>query len=135
MSISVVFPMYNERNYVKKSVDLAVEAVKEITNDYEIIIVDDCSVDDSGSIADDIARQNPSVKVIHNQKNRKLGGSLKTGFQLATKEYVLYADIDMPFDFKEIKYAFNLMLSQNAQIVSAYRINRGDLTPLTCANI
>lgn len=125
MSISVVFPMYNERNYVKKCVALVIEAVKEIANDYEIIIVDDCSIDDSGRIVDDIARQNPLVKVIHNQKNRKLGGSLKSGFQLASKEYVLYSDIDMPFDFKEIRKAFDLLLIQDAEIVSAYRINKG----------
>lgn len=125
MSISVVFPMYNERNYVRKSVALAIAAIKEITNDYEIIIVDDCSIDDSGSIADDLARGNPQVKVIHQAKNRKLGGTLKSGFGLASKEYVIYSDIDMPFDFKEIKKAFNLLLIQDAQIVSAYRINKG----------
>lgn len=124
MSISVVFPMYNECNYVKKSVDLVIEAISEITDNYEIIIVDDCSIDDSGRIADDIARQNPKVKVIHNQKNRKLGGTLKSGFQHASKEYVLYSDIDLPFDFKEIKKAFDLLSIHDAQIVSAYRINR-----------
>ncbi len=58
------------------------------------------------------------------EKNRKLGGSLKRGFGLASKNLVLYSDMDMPFDFAEIKRALNLLLQENADIVCAYRLNR-----------
>ncbi len=124
ISISVVFPMFNEEGYVRNVVTGTINSLKDIIDDYEIIIIEDASTDNSGQIADELSYQNPRIKVLHHKVNRKLGGSLKTGFNMASKELVLYSDIDMPFDLKEIKTALELFFKEKADFVSAYRSNR-----------
>ncbi len=67
-SLSVVFPMFNEHYYLRQTINMAREAIKKITNDYEIIIVDDASTDGSGEIADKLFSDNDRIKVVHNRK-------------------------------------------------------------------
>ncbi|MFH0826374.1 MAG: glycosyltransferase family 2 protein [Candidatus Omnitrophota bacterium] len=124
-SLSVVFPMFNERECVGKTVSATLAVLKDVTQDYEIIIVDDASTDGSAAIVEGLARENSHIKVIHHASNRTLGGALKTGFAASTKAYVLYSDVDMPFDFKEIKKAVQVLLGESADVVSAFRLNRG----------
>jgi glycosyltransferase involved in cell wall biosynthesis len=96
----------------------------EINQDYEIIIVDDCSTDKTGALADALAREDPRVKVVHNQSNRKLGGTLRAGYAAATKELLLYTDADLPFDLQELPRAVRLLEYQQADVLSAYRFDR-----------
>ena len=123
-SLTVVFPVYNEKEYLRGTVEKAVRILEELTSDYEIIIVDDASDDGTGEIAEMLSHKNPRIKVIHHTANRKLGGTLKNGFKHATKKFVLYSDIDMPFDFAEIKRAVDVALGRDAGLVSVYRLNR-----------
>lgn len=100
-SVSWVFPMFNERQYIEAAIKKAVEVLEQITDDGEIIVVDDASNDGSGEILARLARADGRIKVIRHSRNRKLGGSLKSGFAAATKDIVIYSDIDLPFDFLE----------------------------------
>lgn len=124
-SLSVVFPMFNEKECIGKTISATLAVLKDVTQDYEILIIDDASTDGSAAIVEELARANSHIKVIHHASNRTLGGALKTGFGAATKAYVLYSDVDMPFDFKEIKKAVQILLRENADMVSAFRLNRG----------
>ena len=124
MDISVVFPMFNEKDNIRKSIEVCENVLKDVAGDYEIIIVDDASTDGSGRIADELAAKLPHIRVAHHQVNRKLGGTLRTGFGLAEKELILYSDIDMPFDFREIKKALDIMHRGKADLVAVYRLNR-----------
>ena len=92
--------------------------------DYELIIVDDKSTDRTPEIADALAADDPHVRVVHHAVNRKLGGSIKTGFATATGDLVLYTDADLPFDFEEVPRAVRLLRLYDADIVSAYRFDR-----------
>ncbi len=121
-SISMIFPMYNEERNILPMVKEAIEVLNSITDDIEIVIVDDASTDNTGKIADKLAHKDGRIKVIHHQRNRQLGGALKTGFSNATKELILYSDADRPFDMREVSRAVELI--KDADIVSAYRINR-----------
>ena len=123
-SISIVFPMFNERDYVKKTVSLATRTLDTITDDYEIIIVDDASTDGCGEIADRMARESSRIRVLHHKVNSKLGTTLRTGFACAKKEIVIYSDMDLPFDLEEIKRAMRIMEFTNCDIVTAYRHDR-----------
>jgi glycosyltransferase involved in cell wall biosynthesis len=123
-SISVVFPMYNEEAYIHRAVAAARAGLAEVTSDHEIIIVDDASTDRTGEMADALARDDPRVKVVHNQKNRRLGGTLRAGYAVATKELVLYSDADLPFDFHEVARAVRLLEYQQADVLAAYRFDR-----------
>jgi len=127
--ISVFFPMWNEEEYINRAVDAAREACQELiddgeVSDYEILIVDDASTDATPRIADELADADPHVRVVHHPKNRKLGGSVKTGFTEAKGDLVLYTDADLPFDMAELKRACRLLRIYEADLICAYRFDR-----------
>ncbi|MDI6780757.1 MAG: glycosyltransferase family 2 protein [bacterium] len=123
-SISVFFPAYNEETNIERIVEATIPVLKELTDDYEIIIVDDASTDNTIDIAEEMAVRYSFVRVIHHETNKKLGGSLKTGFANAVKDIILYSDADLPFDVEELKRAVRVMEITGADIISAYRLNR-----------
>jgi glycosyltransferase involved in cell wall biosynthesis len=127
--LSIFFPMWNEELYVERAVAAAKEEcelmlAKGTILDYELLIVDDASTDATPQIADRLAETDPHVRVVHHPVNRKLGGSIKTGFTSATGDVILYSDADLPFDMAEAARALRLMRYYDADIVSAYRHDR-----------
>jgi glycosyltransferase involved in cell wall biosynthesis len=127
--LTVFFPMWNEEDYIERALEAAREACVSLIDageidDYELLVIDDASTDATGAIADDIAARDPHVRVVHHPRNRKLGGSLKTGFTEAKGDLVLYTDADLPFDMDELQKACRLMRLYEADIVSAYRFDR-----------
>jgi glycosyltransferase involved in cell wall biosynthesis len=121
--------MWNEEEYVQRAVSAATQACRGLVEsgeiaDYELIIVDDASTDATPRIADELAATDPHVRVVHHPVNRKLGGSMKTGFAAATGELVLYTDADLPFDMAEVAKACRIMRLYESDIVSAYRHDR-----------
>ena len=127
--LSVFFPMWNEQDYIERAVDAAREECEELVTqrdiaDYEIIVVNDASTDGTARIADALAAADPRVKVVHHPQNRKLGGSMKSGFAAATGDLVLYTDADLPFDMHDVHKAIRLLRYYDADIVSAYRFDR-----------
>ena len=127
--LSVFFPMWNEQDYIERAIDAAREECEDLLSqsdiaDYEIIIVNDASTDNTAQIADAIAAQDPRVKVVHHPENRKLGGSMKSGFAAATGDLVLYTDADLPFDMHDVHKAMRLLRYYDADVVSAYRFDR-----------
>lgn len=123
-SISLVYPMFNEAAYLQRAVAAASHALSETTDDYQIVIVNDASTDETGSIADAVADEDPRITVVHNATNLKLGGTLRAGYAAATKELIVYTDADLPFDLLEIQRAVRLLEYQEADVVSAYRFDR-----------
>jgi glycosyltransferase involved in cell wall biosynthesis len=124
LSLSVFFPCYNEEANVERTTRAALEACPLVSDDYEVIIVDDGSVDRTGQIADRLAAELPHVRVVHNRPNRGYGGALQAGFRAATKQWVFYTDGDGQFDFKEIPKLLELL--DRCEIVSGYRLDRQD---------
>lgn len=121
--------MWNEENYIERAIDAAREECEELINsreiaDYELIIVNDASTDETGAIADKLAANDPRVRVVHHDTNRKLGGSMKSGFVAADGDLVLYTDADLPFDMHDVHRAIRLLRYYDADIVSAYRFDR-----------
>jgi glycosyltransferase involved in cell wall biosynthesis len=123
-SLSVVFPMWNEQDYIRRAVRAARDVLEAMAADWEIVIVDDASTDATGTIADELARDEPRVKVVHNERNRKLGATLRAGYAVASKRLVLYTDADLPFDLQELPRAVRLLEYQEADVLSAYRFDR-----------
>jgi glycosyltransferase involved in cell wall biosynthesis len=127
--LSIFFPMWNEEDYIHRAVDAARTECELLVErgdilDYELIVVDDASTDRTGALADVIAAADPHVRAVHHPVNRKLGGSIKTGFAAATGDLVLYTDADLPFDMAQAAQAIRLMRYYEADIVSAYRFDR-----------
>jgi glycosyltransferase involved in cell wall biosynthesis len=120
----VVFPKYNEEAYARRAVAAARAVLEGALPDWEIVIVDDASTDGTAAVADALAREDPRVRVIHNPRNRRLGGALRAGYAAATKDLVFYTDADLPVDLEVLPRAVRLLEYQQADIVAAYRFDR-----------
>ncbi len=121
--------MWNEQDYIERAIEAAREECEDLMSsgdisDYEIIVIDDASTDDTAVIAERIAQQDPRVILVRHPENRKLGGSIKSGFAAATGDVVLYTDADLPFDMHDVHKAMRLLRYYNADVVSAYRFDR-----------
>ena len=86
-SLSFVFPMYNEIENIKPCIEGAIYIAEKLGIDFEIVVVNDASTDGCEKLAEEMAKTIPQIKVLHHEKNRKLGGTLRTGFYGATKDY------------------------------------------------
>jgi glycosyltransferase involved in cell wall biosynthesis len=116
--------MFNEEENIDHAINAAVEALTKYTDDYEIIIVDDASTDASPMLVARRVAENPHIHMIRHEKNRKLGGALKTGFGAATKDLVLYMDADLPFDPDVLGRAIRAMQMTGADVIAGYRHDR-----------
>jgi len=124
LSLSVFFPAYNEEENIESVVTKAIEVLRGLNFNYEIIIVNDGSTDKTGEIADRLAAEIPKVKIVHHRPNRGYGGALRSGFEEAKYEWVAFTDADGQFDFAEIKKF--LPLTERADLILGYRIKRAD---------
>jgi glycosyltransferase involved in cell wall biosynthesis len=124
VSISVFFPCYNEQENVGRTTEKALAVLEKLSTDFEVIIVNDGSSDNTGRIADEIAGRDNRVKVVHHEVNLGYGAALQSGFKAATKELVFYTDGDGQFDISEMPPLLKLM--EQYAIVSCYRLNRQD---------
>lgn len=124
LSISLFFPAWNEEDYLERAVNRAMAVLSRLSSDFEILIVDDGSSDQTGEIADRLAAQHPQVKVIHHPVNQKLGGAIRSGLTHSTKEVVVYSDVDLPFDLDEIERALHLLSYLEADMICAFRLDR-----------
>ena len=117
--------MYNEEAYVLRAVEAVRAALREVgSGTHEILIVADASTDRTGALAGEMARSDPQVRVLHNERNLTLGGTLRKGYAAATKDLILYTDADLPFDLQELPRAVRLLEYQQADVLAAYRFDR-----------
>lgn len=120
--ISVVIPGYNEEQNIESTVMKCANTLASLAADFEIIIVNDCSTDQTGPIADDLAKKNSFVKVIHNPINMHVGISVLIGMSAATGDLVVHNAMDYPFDLNDLALALPLFPEHDVVIVS--RLNR-----------
>ncbi|HWB58289.1 MAG TPA: ChbG/HpnK family deacetylase [Chthoniobacteraceae bacterium] len=125
MRLSFVYPMYNEIGNIEKVVRSTHAIGKKLLGDFEIVVVDDCSTDGCGELADRLARELPELRVIHHERNRKLGGTLKTGFAAAKMDHILYMDSDIPVAFEDVE-ACLAELDSVPDILIGFRIGRAE---------
>ena len=100
--ISVFLPAYNDGKTIGKLVLDAISVLDPSGLDYEIIIIDDCSRDETGEVAQKLAKDHTRVKWVRHTENRDYGGVLKSGFAHATKAWIFYTDGDGQYDIKEM---------------------------------
>lgn len=124
VSISVFFPCYNEQENVGRTTEKAIVVLEKLNADFEVIIVDDGSSDDTGRIAAELADKDDRVRVVHHPRNLGYGAALQSGFEAATKELIFYTDGDGQFDISEMPPLLELIGQYD--IVSAYRLDRKD---------
>jgi glycosyltransferase involved in cell wall biosynthesis len=124
LSLTIFFPCYNEEANVERVTRAAIEVARRMTEDWEVLIVNDGSRDRTGEIADRLAAEIPGVRAVHNRPNRGYGGALARGFREASKHWIFYTDGDGQFDFNELPALIPLL--EEHDIVSCYRLDRQD---------
>jgi glycosyltransferase involved in cell wall biosynthesis len=123
-SISLVIPMFNEEANIGHAIARAIDAFERHGLDWEIVVVDDASTDGCASIVESIAAREPRVRLLRHATNRKLGGTIRTGFAAVRNELVLYMDADLPFDPFEVGRAVRAMEVTHADLIAGYRFDR-----------
>jgi glycosyltransferase involved in cell wall biosynthesis len=124
--LSIFFPAYNDSGTIASMVIRAVKTASELTPDYEVLVIDDGSRDDTAEIADELARTYPGrVRAIHHPKNRDYGAALTTGFRSSTKELIFYTDGDAQYDPTELADLWAKMTPE-VDLVNGYKISRAD---------
>jgi glycosyltransferase involved in cell wall biosynthesis len=123
--LSIFFPAYNDAGTIASLVLVAHMTARKLTDDYEVIVVEDGSPDHTGALLDEMALHFPWLRVVHHEKNRGYGGALRTGFQSAGKDLVFYTDGDAQYDPREMIELFRA-LSPEVDFVNGYKIGRSD---------
>lgn len=111
--VSIIVPMYSVEKYVEQCID---SLLNQTLQEIEIILVDDGSPDRSGDIADDYAKKDSRIKVIH-KKNGGLGPARNTGIRVATGEYIGFIDSDDWANHQMFARLYEAAVKNNADIV------------------
>jgi glycosyltransferase involved in cell wall biosynthesis len=122
--LSVVIPCYNE----EKTLEQCLQHVLEIQDEslsLEIIIVDDCSTDNSLNIAKALSKSFPEITVQCHEQNRGKGAALQTGFQHATGQIVAIQDADLEYDPADLKRMVAPIADNKADVVFGSRFASG----------
>lgn len=146
-SISIFFPFLNDWGTVGSLVGLAISTVSRLTDDWEVIIIDDGSKREDRqalgaiiSLMNQMALKTPRgwppdspeveefrqrIKIIDHEKNRGYGGALRSGFKTASKDLIFYTDCDAQYDPRELVNLFKA-LKPDTGMVNGYKIKRND---------
>jgi glycosyltransferase involved in cell wall biosynthesis len=126
-TISAVLPAYNEEAIIEQTV-LDLEAVLEsLVDDYEIVVVDDGSRDETIDVLMTLAEARPELplRVVRHAQNRGYGAALASGFDAATRELIFMTDGDRQFDVAELA-RFLPALDAGTDLVIGWRARRAD---------
>lgn len=102
LSLSVLFPAYNEVGNIERTIPRAVKTLREMVGRFEVIIIDDCSKDATYVVAEGLGREYPEIRLFKNEVNLRQGATLARGFGLATMEFVTHNAMDYPFHFEDL---------------------------------
>jgi glycosyltransferase involved in cell wall biosynthesis len=124
-SISAFYPAYNDGGTIASMVLSALLTLRELTDDYEVIVVNDGSSDYTPEILNELATVYDHVRIVHHEKNQGYGGALRSGFANATKELIFYTDGDAQYDARELKLLYSALV-EGVDMVNGYKISRSD---------
>lgn len=123
-SLSLILPAYNEAEGISSAVTEADDALRRFADDYEILVVDDGSRDETAAVVEELARERSCVRLLRHGCNRGYGAALRTGFEAARGDRVAFTDADGQFDLAELEGL--VAESSRHPIVVGYRIDRQD---------
>ncbi|MBW2028490.1 MAG: glycosyltransferase family 2 protein [Deltaproteobacteria bacterium] len=124
-SITAFFPAFNDGGTIASMVISALITLPKVTNDFEVIVINDGSKDYTGEILDELARIYPEVKIINHGTNKGYGSALRSGFGSSSKSWIFYTDGDAQYDPRELVKLVRAV-SPDTDIVNGYKISRSD---------
>jgi glycosyltransferase involved in cell wall biosynthesis len=124
-SVSAFFPAYNDAATIASMVIASVLTLPKVSDDYEIIVVNDGSQDHTAEILEELSRLYPCLRVITHERNLGYGGALQTGFASAQKSWIFYTDGDAQYDPRELPRLADAVAA-DAEVINGYKIARSD---------
>lgn len=124
-SISAFFPAYNDWVTIASQVILVSSVLRELVDDWEVIVVNDGSPDQTPLVLQELGKRIENLRVVTHPQNRGYGGALRSGFEAARKEWVFYTDGDAQYDPRELTKLYEA-LSPGVDFVNGYKIGRSD---------
>jgi glycosyltransferase involved in cell wall biosynthesis len=119
-TLSVIVPCYNEMATLQRSIASVISIAKD-NLPLEIIIVDDCSTDDSLATATALAARHPMVRVVQHKKNMGKGAAVRSGISEATGNFVAIQDADLEYDPKDLFRLVGPLVAGKADVVIGSR--------------
>ncbi len=125
-SLTIFFPCYNDGGTIATMIIRAMQAAPSVTDDFEILVINDGSQDDSAAILGEMARVYPErVRIMHELRPSGYGGVLRKGFASAQKDWIFYTDGDAQYDPREL-VTLSEALAGDTDMVNGYKIKRHD---------
>lgn len=125
-SLSVFFPAYNDAQSVPGLIQKAFAVLAVHAGEFEVIVVNDGSQDDTGAVLRQLAaRYGPQLRIVEHAVNRGYGAALRSGFAAASKELVFYTDGDGQYDPDELPLLLD-KLEPGIGLVNGYKLQRHD---------
>jgi glycosyltransferase involved in cell wall biosynthesis len=124
-ALSVFFPCYNDADSIGGMVTGARAALVDSVDDFEIVVVDDGSRDDSLRVLRALSATVPELRIVEHEVNRGYGGALLSGFAACTRQWVFYTDGDAQYDPGELVRCIDAATA-DIDIVQGYKLGRGD---------
>lgn len=123
--LSIVSPVYNAEKIVPVLVERIESSIREITDEYEIILVEDCGLDNSWGVIEDIAKSNPNVVGIKLSRNFGQHYAITAGLDHASGDWIVVMDCDLQDRPEEIETLYN-KAKEGYDVVLARRFERQD---------
>ncbi len=123
--VSAFFPAFNDGGTIPSMVLTALIALRQVTDDFEIIVVNDGSADYTAEVLAELASRYPELRVIHHLRNQGYGAALRSGFAAATKDWVFYTDGDAQYNPLELVNLTDAVTA-DVDVVNGYKIARND---------
>ena len=120
-SVTLMFPLYKDKKTVKKMIFNSLKILKKVTKKYEIIAVDDGCPENSGEIAQKIAKKNKKIRVFFHKKNTGYGAAIKTGFKKSRCECVFAIDGDGEYDVNVLPKLLKKLETSDLVITKRYK--------------
>ena len=125
LPLSIFFPAYNDAGTIASMVVAARLTARKLTDDFEIVVVNDGSRDHTRDVLAELAGLIPELRVVEHETNRGYGGALRTGFASASKDFIFYTDGDAQYDPREMRALVEAM-DDGVDFVNGYKIGRSD---------
>jgi glycosyltransferase involved in cell wall biosynthesis len=124
-SVSMIMPVYDEEDNIRQVVGSSLETLARVTDRFEVILVDDGSIDSTPVIIDRLAAaDNQRIKVIHHARNKGYGAALISGVKISKFDLILFMDADRQYDINDIEKLVPYI--DVYDIVTGYRLDRRD---------
>jgi len=125
MDLSIIICVYNEELAVKNNIFKLNYALRKFNMDFEIIVVNDGSIDATESRINEMKKNMAALKVVSYKKNRGKGYAIKKGVEKAEGTYILYTDIDLAYPVDQIPFFLKKIKESSADAVIGSRLLTG----------